>query len=141
MFNQIVVPVDFAHASTAGRVVATARANLKEGGHLLLIHVLEPLPAVVAGQLSKELLDNRDKEAEASMKAMVADLSLPPNTKLVIETGRPWRVIVEHITDPVNQAIVMAGHSPKFSDVLLGSVASQVVRHAPCSVMVLRGLK
>ena len=34
--------------------------------------------------------------------------------------------------------IIMASHNPKFWDVLLGSIASQVVKHAQHSVLVVR---
>jgi len=35
--------------------------------------------------------------------------------------------------------IVMGSHRPAMATYLLGSNAARIVRHAPCSVMVLRG--
>lgn len=138
MFDLVVVPVDFAHAEVVDRVVKTAQANLAPGGRLALIHVLEPIPAYITDQLPDNPLVNREKESVDTLKKMVADLGLPANTTIKVTTGRPWREIIDQITDPHKQAIVMSGHSPRLSDVLLGSVAAQVVRHAPCSVFVLR---
>ena len=138
MFDLVVVPIDFGHEEVVERVIKTAQANLLAGGRLELIHVLEPIPAYITDQLPPDPLLKREQEAVRNLKTMAAALGLPADTLLKVKTGRPWRVILEQITDPHSQAIVMSGHSPRLSDVVLGSVAAQVVRHAQCSVFVLR---
>jgi len=138
MFSHIIVPVDTADASTAHQSLATAKLNLAKDGAITLLHVLEPLPAYIADQLDGNLLKSRQGESMELLESLRETEALPKDTKCLVETGRPYRKILEHVADPVSDAIVMSGHSPKFSDVLLGSVASQVVRHAQCSVFVLR---
>ena len=49
-----------------------------------------------------------------------------------------WRGIVELASQAKADLIVLASHRPAMKDYLLGTNAVSVVRHAPCSVMVVR---
>lgn len=138
MFSHIIVPVDTADVTTAHQSLATAKQNLAKDGVITLLHVLEPLPAYISDQLDNNLLTSRRTESMELLESLRESEALPKETKCLIETGRPYRKILEQVENPATDAIVMSGHSPKLSDVLLGSVASQVVRHAQCSVFVLR---
>jgi len=138
MFSHVIVPVDTADTTTAHQSLATAKLNLVDGGVITLLHVLEPLPAYIADQLDGNLMASRHDDAMKSLESLRDSEGLPATTRCLVETGRPYRKILEQVADPVSDAIVMSGHSPKLSDVLLGSVAAQVVRHAQCSVFVLR---
>lgn len=138
MFSHIIVPIDTADTTSARESLTTAKLNLAKDGVITLLHVMEPLPAYIADQLDSNLLSSRRTESMQLLESLQTAESLPVDSKCLVETGRPYRKILEHVANPVTDAIVMSGHSPKLSDVLLGSVASQVVRHAQCSVFVLR---
>ena len=54
--------------------------------------------------------------------------------------GFPWSVIVDAaVQDPAIDLVVIGTHGRTgIKRVFLGSVAEQVTRHAPCSVLVVR---
>ena len=53
-------------------------------------------------------------------------------------SGHAGRDIVDFAERHAVDCIVIASHRPVFSDHLLGSTAARVVRHASCSVHVVR---
>jgi len=138
MFTKIVVPVDLEHVEQARQALLTAQHNLTADGHLVLVHVVAPIPAYVAGQVDNSIFDAARQEINRILLDLKKSANLPENTEVKVETGKAYRKIIDQISDPATQAIVMPAHSPRVSDIVLGSVAAQVVRHAPCSVFVLR---
>lgn len=138
MFSEIIVPVDIEYIDQARKALATARLNLADGGRIKLVHVMAEIPAFVAAQVDNRIFESARLEVERHLEKLKKSEDLPEETAVIIETGRTYRKILELINEPKSQAIAMSAHSPRMSDVLLGSVAAQVVRHAPCSVFVLR---
>lgn len=138
MFSEIFVPVDIGQTEQARLAIRAAKLNLAPGGHIILMHVLEPLPTYVAAQLEAEVVDSAAKQAEQVLETLKLSEAMADDTRILVEVGRTYQTIVSHINDANEQAIVMSAHSPQFSDIFLGSVAGQVVRHARCSVFVLR---
>ena len=56
----------------------------------------------------------------------------------IVRQGSIYREILKLARETRSDLIVMASHRPKKTDFLLGMNAAQVVRHAPCSVLVVR---
>ena len=56
---------------------------------------------------------------------------------LVVD-GHSGRTILDYAADAGSDLIVIASHRPGMGDLLMGSTATQVVRHAKCAVHVLR---
>jgi len=56
----------------------------------------------------------------------------------VVAEGRIYKMILEVAKKVGIDLIVMGSHTPEISDFLLGPNAAKVVRHATCSVMVVR---
>ena len=52
--------------------------------------------------------------------------------------GHPTNTILHWADNNEVDCIVVTSHRPGFTDLLLGSTASRLVRHATCPVMVLR---
>ena len=55
-----------------------------------------------------------------------------------LEAGDPAETIVTSARDLSANLIVMGSHRPELQDYLLGPNAARVVRHAACSVLVVR---
>ena len=55
-----------------------------------------------------------------------------------VRRGRAHSVILAYAVEAGADLIVVASHQPGVQDFLLGSTAARVVRHATCSVLVLR---
>ena len=58
--------------------------------------------------------------------------------QIEVGSGSIWRGIVEMASQAEADLIILASHRPAMKDYLLGANAVSVVRHAPCSVLVVR---
>ena len=68
------------------------------------------------------------------------DANVPAEMKVqhIVGEGNVYEVILS-IADKINtDVIAVAAHRPELKDYLLGPNAARVVRHAKCSVMVVR---
>lgn len=138
MFKHVIVPVDLGHPEPARRAIAVARNNLAPEGTLTLLHVIAQMPTYVATELHSDLYENAAESARLALQKLVERDQLPPTTEIRVIRGSVYRKILEDVTAPDTQAIVMASHNPRFTDFLIGSTAAQVVKHAQCSVFVVR---
>ncbi|HET7505943.1 MAG TPA: universal stress protein [Kofleriaceae bacterium] len=139
-FRKILCPVDFSAGSREALRVAAGVVR-ESGAALVLAHVWQP-PLVGEFQFAPLSLKGIVESEQAELTAWVGlakDLGVP-----VVEprflNGTPWDQIVKVTRDdPEFDLIVMGTHGRTgIKHVLLGSVAEKVVRHAPCTVLVVR---
>ncbi len=135
MYNNILVPISFDQERDAAGAVDVARTLAEEGAQLTLLHVIEHIPDYAAVHLPDKLLANRRAEVNAAMEKAVADV---PHSKGEVVSGHAGRTILDWAREHDVDCIVIASHRPGMQDLLLGSTAAKVVRHAPCAVHVLR---
>ncbi|KMW60079.1 Universal stress family protein [Candidatus Rhodobacter oscarellae] len=135
MFNNILLPVLLSNPDDASDAAAKAQGLLAEGGKITLLHVIEPLPTYVEPYFPAEIHEQTFQAAKEQLKSIADRLDLK-GTALV--QGSVGRSIVAWAEENDADCIVMASHQPAFSDLFLGSSAAWVVRHARCSVLVLR---
>jgi nucleotide-binding universal stress UspA family protein len=105
-------------------------------------------PAVVAysmvdaGPVSwiQEVEQEQKRESQELVSRVEQDLRKNGfQTKAQVVSGDPREVIVQTATDERVDLIVVGSHGRTgLTKLLMGSVASHVVTHAPCSVMVAR---
>lgn len=89
------------------------------------------------GELMKSAKKNVE-EAEAKIRASLPDADV--TTQVFV--GSPDQTIVEEAQNWGADLIVVGSHGYGFwSRALLGSVSNSVLNHAPCSVLVVRGVK
>lgn len=139
MAKLILVPVDLEHEAHFDTHLQTAAALAEaEGGRLAILTVQAPIPDYVRAQLPPDLLDTTRHNASDRLKAAVASQTLGVPTEVVALVGRPGQEIVRHAEAERADLIVIASRDPHGATHLFGSVASYVVRHAHCSVYVLR---
>ena len=135
MYKNILVPVSLEADRNAKVAMAVADTLRDEGGKIICLHVMEHLPRYATEYLPAGHLENTKAEIIEALLKLVEDM--PRATSLVVE-GSPSRTILEHAQNNDVDLIVMAGHQPGIQDYLLGSTAAKVVRHAHCSVHVIR---
>jgi universal stress protein F len=82
------------------------------------------------------LLEERVKEAQTLLDGIARTSGL--NAEARVLRGHAAQSILDVAEDVGADLIVVASHRPGLSDYLLGSTASRVVRHANCSVLVVR---
>lgn len=75
---------------------------------------------------------------DRARELMKGKLGNEENVSGHVVEGHVYRSIIEFAQQHDVDCIVLGSHKPEFSDYLLGSTASNVVRHAPCAVHVNR---
>ncbi|MCT4558212.1 MAG: universal stress protein [Pelagimonas sp.] len=137
MYQKILVPVAFEEGGKekSGRALGIAAALLAEGGEISVLHVMEQVPGYVVNYLPADF----SREARNALQAELDSLAQSvPNGQGVLVEGHSGRTILDWAEENGSDLIVIASHQPGMQDLLLGSTATQVVRHARCAVHVLR---
>ncbi|WP_397542371.1 universal stress protein [Roseovarius salis] len=135
MYSHVLVPISFDEDRDAAGAVEVARRLVGEDGQITLLHVMEQIPSYAISYMPPEYLEE-SRNAIMTELGEMAD-KLPNATGLVID-GHSGRTILDWAGENDVDCIVIASHRPGMQDLLLGSTASQVVRHAPCAVHVVR---
>ena len=140
MFQKILLPIDLDQlrsAEAALRVVNCLISN--DNPEVVLLYVMPEIPAIVAHQIPAGTFGHAESDAQVQLKKLAEEHELPERATIIVRTGNAYREILTTARDVAADIIVMASHEPELSDYLLGSVAARTVRHAHCSVMVVRG--
>lgn len=143
MFKKILVPVDLSDPEHYRDALESASSFARQyGGVVRLVSVLPVLPSVVSDYLPTETQNKMLDEADAKLKSLVDDLALGEGSgEVAVREGSVYHEVLEEAVESGVDLIVMGSHRPAMATYLLGSNAARIVRHAPCSVMVLRGKK
>ncbi len=140
MFTKILVPVDPNEMDFAKPAVAAA-ANLamQSNGHVLLVGVLPVMNGYVSEFLPADFEAGFEKETETRIHALGTAAGLKPDRFSVkLRTGSVYHEVIDESKESAVDLIVVTSHRPQMSTYLLGSNAAKIVRHATCSVLVLR---
>ena len=135
MYRNILIPVIFDEEHDTNASYLAARALADKDAVFTVLHVLEAIPRHVSAEISQGLLDNARREVE---KKLVESARALPGAKTKLIAGHAGRSVVDFATEMNADCIVVASHRPGFEDYFLGSTAARVVRHANCSVHVIR---
>jgi nucleotide-binding universal stress UspA family protein len=139
MIKSVLVPVDLAQTDAGAASIVLARdVAEKYGSTLTLLHVVEKVPAFIQAQLPAGAHAKAIDDAKTRLDAFAAEHGLAGSVELVTREGSPATEILEFANEARSDMIVIASHDPGLADYLLGSVAARVVRHAHCSVLVVR---
>lgn len=135
MYNKILVPVSFDSDRNTAGAIQVAQALCAEGAQITLMHVMEHIPGYAISYMPTDYVAESRVAIEQELTEMGSAL---PNAQAVVIEGHSGRTIVDWADENGVDCIVIASHRPGMQDLLLGSTASQVVRHASCAVHVLR---
>lgn len=136
MYKTIIVPIDLAHGERADSMIAAAKQLAGDGSKLVLTNIVEDVPAYVASELPGGILEQSRKQAEEKLAELVANAGI--HAEVEVRSGQPAAAILAVAEERKADLIVIASHRPGWGDFLIGSTAARVVRHAPCSVHVIR---
>jgi universal stress protein F len=136
MYKTILVPIDTAHIETGKSMIDVAREQSDENTRIILLHVIEDIPSWVAVELPKSLLENSRQSTKEQIEAIANAASIRADVE--IRSGHPYKNILDKAKEEEADLIIIASHKPGLQDYLLGSTAAKVVRHARCSVLVVR---
>ena len=139
MYSSILVPIDLDEPSSWSKAVPAALSLAKcFGARCTLATVVEDSLAAREAQWSsigfRELLST----ANARLSLLVHDLRNDAPMETKVGTGSICGGILDLADQVEADLIVLASHHPAIKDWLIDANASRVVRHSPCSVLVVR---
>lgn len=141
MFNQILIPIDLAHQEHLARLREAARLLIDGAGSITLLYVDPILVHRAASiiQLEESQYAEHEREARAQLQRLSESMQLQGVTlNAATREGTAHDQILEYATEISADAILMMSGRPGFVDYFIGSTAERVVRHADCSVFVIR---
>jgi universal stress protein A len=133
--NKILVPVDFSECSDKALEYAISFAK-EFKAELTLLHVLEPCPPAAemypmpVGSLA---------QGQADLSALFEMVGDSIACKTLVRSGSPHTQIVNAAKELEIDLIIISTHGHTgVTRAILGSTTEQVVRRAPCPVLVVR---
>jgi nucleotide-binding universal stress UspA family protein len=141
MFKEILLPIDLGDPGPSAKALATAvELGRGEGATLHLLAVLPGFGMSIVSQYFPENFEEKAlAEAAVQLRKIVED-KVPSDiaTQTIVASGTIYEEILRVAKEIGCDLIVMASHRPELKDYLLGPNAARVVRHAGCSVLVVR---
>lgn len=140
MYNRVLVPVDLGDLDVAQPAIDRAVAIVKSsGGELRLINVLSMIPAAYIDYVPSNFdAQERERAAEELKKIAAATGLEASKVSTVIHLGAIYHEVLGEAKEWKADLIVVGSHDPSFATYLIGSNAANIVRHAHCSVLVVR---
>ena len=136
MYSTILVPIDMAHVAEGKANIDLAAQHAAAGAKIILLNVVEDIPNWAAIELPAGLIDQSMESAQNELKAIATAAGL--KMEVEVRTGHSYNTILEVAKEKNADMIIIASHRPGLQDYFLGSTAAKVVRHATCSVLVVR---
>jgi universal stress protein A len=135
----ILVPIDFSHNSERALDYACDLAS-KLGSTVHLVHAIGSPPSALQTSLTEDIIENlMNEHREALDKLVAARTTTTSFGASMVEVGDPRDTIVTAAKTVGADLIVMGTHGRRgLSRVMMGSVAEDVIRHAPCPVLAVR---
>ncbi|MEM9896665.1 MAG: universal stress protein [Bacteroidota bacterium] len=145
--KKVLVPIDFSDLSKEAMKFAIEFCELIHG-EITILHVLEiPMTdysytgevgsSSIADFYTHEYIDGLHKKLE-SWKEEYSSEAVPINLKMMY--GNPYKKITHYISEQNADLIVMGSSGTSgMMEVLVGSNAERVVRHANCPVLIVQG--
>lgn len=140
MFKKVMVPVDPGETEFAGDAVVAAVAQARPaGGEVRLVAVTPIIGGYVTEFLPADFDDQLKMQIDVQLRNLLNRAGCDPaKASIDIRVGGVYHEVVDAACDWGADLIVVSSHRPSMSTYLFGSNAASIVRHAPCSVLVLR---
>ena len=134
MYKKILVSMALDHGHGV-KAMEVARKLIAADGEIIALHVQEPVPTFVSNYVAPKAAEEIEKMALAGINERIGEKN---DAKAVVLTGHPGRTITDYADKIGADCIIVGSHKPELADFLLGSTAARTVRHAHCTVHVLR---
>ncbi|WP_201864369.1 universal stress protein [Microvirga soli] len=140
MFKTILVPVDLGEVEAAKAAIDKAVELAKNsGGSLRLIYVRAIVPVTYMEFMPPAFDEEQQGQADAKLAEVAAGVALPAErVSTAVRLGSVYAEVLDEAEQTGADLIVVGSHRPTMATYLLGSNASTIVRHARCSVLVVR---
>jgi nucleotide-binding universal stress UspA family protein len=141
MHKKILFPVDMEHSVEAKKALKICIEEARRSHAKITVMTVAPgfgMP-IVASFFDDKIVKNALKEIARHLKQYVDD-NFPDDikTKAIVVEGNPAELILKQAEKDKIDLIIIASHNVGLENVLLGSCAAKVVRHARCTVTVVK---
>ncbi len=141
MFKQILLPVDLGDPDSSKKALSAAVGLSQSAGAKL--HVLAVVPGFSMSIVSQYFPADFEEKTQAGAAQQLNDYigaNIPSDiaTQAIVANGTIYEEILRVAAETGCDLIVVTSHRPALKDYLLGPNAARVVRHATCSVLVVR---
>jgi nucleotide-binding universal stress UspA family protein len=141
MYRNILLPLDLSDKHSWCKALPTAITLSRTfQAQLHVVTVVPEFGLPIVGQYFPSDYETKLHEHVASqLKDFIAE-QVPEDVAVqrIVAAGNIYQQILRTAEEIEADLIVMGSHRPELSDYLLGPNAARVVRHANCSVMVVR---
>lgn len=140
MYKTILVPVDLSDMQASEKAVSRAVEMVKlANGSLHLLNVRSIVPMTYMEFMPATFEDEQQNACEEKLAAFAKTIPLDQSkVSFKVLMGSIYHEVLEEATHIKADLIVVGSHHPTMSTYFLGSNASTIVRHAHCSVLVVR---
>ena len=136
MNKTILIAVDLGTVAKLDSLVDQASAYDNSNSNIILLNVVEDIPSWAAVELPRGILEKSVQSSLEKLKALATSSSI--EVEVEVRVGHPYKTILEVADEKSAELIIVASHQPELQNYFLGSTAAKVVRHATCSVLVVR---
>ena len=136
MQKSILIAVDLGNVAKVDALIDHASVYGDSNFKIILLNVVEDIPSWAAVELPRGLREKSVQAAVEKLSALAASSSIAVDVE--VRVGHPYKTILEVADEKSAELIIVASHQPELQDYFLGSTAAKVVRHATCSVLVVR---
>lgn len=140
MFKTILVPVDLAEIEVSRPAIdkAVALAGITDAT-VALVYVRSIMPVTFMEYVPPTFDEEQQSECEKAIAELAKGIALPAGRVTTsVRMGSIYHEVLAEQQKSNADLIVVGSHRPGMATYLLGSNAATIVRHAECSVLVVR---
>ena len=141
MFKKLLVPLDLTDMALAKEALDTAKGLATTwGSELRLLYVMPVVPSTYMEYVPADFESGEKARIAKDMAEIAASLNLPAGkVSTTMRSGGVYHEVLAEAGECKADLIVCSSHWPTLATYLVGSHATNIVRHANCSVLVIRG--
>ncbi len=136
MYNSILVPIDLSELDKGKMEIDLARKLAGKDARICLLNVVVDIPAYLSANLPQGVVNTAKRDARETLEALIRAAGI--KAEAAVRSGKPGPGILAAADECDADLIIIGSHKPGLQDYFLGSTAARVVRHAQCTVLVLR---
>ncbi len=136
MYQTILIPIDLGNTAKVNSLIEHTSTHNSSDARIILLNVVENIPSWAAVELPRGIQDKSVQSSLEKLKNLAASSSV--EVEVEVRVGPPYQTILDVAEEKSADLIIVASHQPKHQKYFLGSTAAKVVRHATCSVLVVR---
>jgi len=134
MYKTILLPLDLSDEASIAKLLPAAREMAERSQAEICLMTVVPESLSLAGPAK----DGSLQAAQHKLRELAAGALSGLKLRQAIAYGSAEQEILRVAKEVGADLIVLGSHKPSARDLLLGSTATQVVRRAACSVLVVR---